>query len=345
MKKMRAALFKNHGGLDQLEYTYAETPHPGPHEVLVKVRACALNRLDLWTLKGMPGIKISMPHILGCDIAGEVAALGPKVKHIPLNRPVAISPGIRCGKCDFCRSGWDSLCSHYQIIGCQVSGGFAEYVKVPAGNVIPVSRRFSPEEWAAVPLVFLTAWHMLVTRTNLKKGESVLIHAAGSGVGSAGIQIAKYLGARVITTVGSDEKIRRAKTIGADEVINYQKKDFSAEIKRITHGRGVDVVLEHIGPATFGQSLRSLAKRGRLVTCGVTSGPIANLDLRYLFANQLSVSGCYMGGLKELKTVLRLVKRKKLKPVVDKTFPLREAAKALERMQERSHFGKIVLIP
>ncbi len=344
-QKMRAVVFKNHGGLDQLEHTYAEIPHIGPHEVLVKVRACALNHLDLWTLMGMPGIKISMPHILGCDVAGVVVQTGSEVRGVPLKKPVIVVPGISCEKCHFCKSGWDSLCDQYHITGFQVNGGYAEYVKAPARNIIPVSRRLSFEEWASIPLVYLTAWHMLVTRAQLKKGEKVLIHAAGSGVGSAAIQIAKYLGAHIITTVGEEEKMRRAKAIGAHEVINYQKKDFLAEVKKITNGRGVDVVLEHIGPATFTKSVASLAKKGRLVTCGATSGPTANLDLRLFFVRQFSIAGCYMGGIEELRKVIRLVKKKKLRPVIDQIFPLRDAKSALKRMQDRANFGKIILVP
>lgn len=345
MNKMRAVLFQNHGDLDQLEYTYVEVPHLGPGEVLVKVKACALNHLDLWTLMGMPGFKIPLPHILGCDIAGEVVKVGHKVRGVPRHRPVVVSPGIRCGRCEYCRMGWDSLCPDYKIMGFQVNGGYAEFVRVPQENIIPVSKRWGFEEWAAVPLVFMTAWHMLVTRAGLKKREKVLIHAAGSGVGSAAIQIAKLLRAHVITTVGSDEKIKPAKALGADEVINYRHKDFLAEVKKITHGRGVDVVLEHIGPETFARSLACLAKKGRLVTCGVTSGPVVNLDLRFLFVRQLLIAGCYMGGLYELKKVIRRVERGKLRPVVDKVFPLREARSALERMQARAHFGKIILVP
>ncbi len=345
MEKMRAALFENHGGIEKLEYAYTEVPYPGPHEVLIKVKACALNHLDLWTLMGMRGVKIPLPHILGCDIAGEVVERGSKVKGIPLNRPVIVCPGISCGKCAFCKDGWDSLCSDYKILGLQRNGGYAEYVNVPERNIIPVSSQLSYEEWAGVPLVFLTAWHMLVTRAALKKKEKILIHAAGSGIGSAAIQLAKLLGAHVLTTVGSDEKIKRAKSLGADEVINYRKKDFSIEIKRITHGRGVDVVFEHIGPDTFAKSLSALAKKGRLVTCGVTSGSVVNLDLRFLFVRQISIAGCYMGGFRELKKVVRLIKKKKLKPVLDKVYPLREAPSALERMRSRINFGKIILVP
>lgn len=342
---MRAVFFREHGGVEKLEYGYLPEPTPGPGEVLVRVKACALNHLDIWTRQGMPGVKIPLPHILGCDIAGEVAKLGHGVRGISIGKKVVVAPGISCGHCPSCRTGWDSLCREYKIMGLQVNGGYAEYVKAPARNLIPVSKKRTLEEWAAVPLVFLTAWHMLVTRAGLKKGETVLIHAAGSGVGSAAIQVAKYLGAKVFTTVGSDEKIKRAKALGADEVINYEKKDFSLEVKRLNRGRGMDVVFEHIGPATFQKSIASLARKGRLVTCGVTSGPLVNLDLRFLFIRQLSIFGSYMGGRQELGKVIRRVERGRFKPVVDQVFPLREAREAHERMLERKNFGKIVLVP
>lgn len=342
---MHAVFFREHGGVEKLEYGFLPEPSPGPGEVLVQVKACALNRLDIWTRQGMPGVKIPLPHILGCDIAGEVVKLGHGVRGIPVKRKVLIAPGISCARCHHCRTGWDSLCEDYKIMGFQVNGGYAEYALAPARNLIPISKRWTFEEWASVPLVFVTAWHMLVTRAALKKGETVLIHAAGSGVGSAAIQIAKYLGARVFTTVGSDEKIKRAKSLGADEVINYEKKDFSQEIKRLTRNRGVDVVFEHIGPSTFAKSLASLTRKGRLVTCGVTSGPTINLDIRFVFIRQLSIFGSYMGGLKELHKVVRLIEGRKLKPVVDKVFPLQEARQAHERMLERQNFGKIVLVP
>lgn len=342
---MHAVFFREHGGLEKLEYGYQPEPAPGAGEVLVRVKACALNHLDLWTRQGMPGVKIPLPHILGCDVAGEVAKLGHGVRGIRIGKRVVAAPGLSCGRCHYCRGGWDSLCDDYKILGFQVDGGYAEYVRVPARNLIPVSKRWTFEEWASTPLVFLTAWHMLVTRAHLKKGESVLIHAAGSGVGSAAIQIAKFLGARVLTTVGSDEKIRLAKALGADEVINYEKKDFSLEVKRLNRNRGVDVVFEHIGPATFQKSLASLAPKGRLVTCGVTSGPTVNLDLRFLFVRQLSLFGSYMGGLRELHKVIRLLDKRKLRPVIDKVYPLREAAEAQSRMLERKNFGKIVLVP
>ncbi|MBI4115361.1 MAG: zinc-binding dehydrogenase [Candidatus Omnitrophica bacterium] len=342
---MHAVFFKEHGGVEKLEYGTILKPSPGPSEVLIQVKACALNHLDIWTRQGIPGVKIQLPHILGCDMSGEVAKLGHGVRGLAVGKKVVVAPGISCGRCHYCRTGWDSLCEGFRILGFQVNGGYAEYATVPARNVFPISKVWTFEEWASFPLVFLTAWHMLVTRANLKKGESILIHAAGSGIGSAAIQIAKYLGARVIATVGSDEKIKRAKSLGADEVINYETKDFSFEVKRYTRNRGVDVVFEHIGPKTFQKSIASLVRKGRLVTCGVTSGPMVNIDLRYLYVRQLTLLGSYVGGMKEFKKVLSLVQRRKLKPVLDKVFPLREAQEAQKRMLERHNFGKIVLVP
>jgi len=344
MKKMQAVVFKKHGDVDKLQVAEVPIPRLGPRDVLVKVQACAVNHLDLWNLFGLP-VPIEMPHILGCDVSGEVVEKGKRVRGVPLHRPVIAAPGIRCGRCHFCKTGWDSLCDHYNILGFQRNGGYAEYVKVPQENIIPVSSRLSMEEWAAVPLVFLTAWHMLITRAGLKKKETVLIHAAGSGIGSAAIQIAKCLGARVITTVGKEWKVRHAKALGADHVILYQKRDFLKEVKRLTKGQGVDVVFEHLGSKALVKSLHCLVKKGRLVTCGATTGPTVTLDIRTLFMRQISMAGCYMGGLGELRKVIRLIETRKLKSVVDKTFPLHQARQALQRMKSRKNFGKILLVP
>ncbi|MBI1977689.1 MAG: zinc-binding dehydrogenase [Candidatus Omnitrophica bacterium] len=342
---MKAVIFKEHGDPNQLLYrTDVPEPQIGPEEVLLRVRACALNHLDIWTRQGMPGITIPLPHILGCDIAGEVEQIGTNVKGISKGLRVAVAPGISCGHCKWCHAGWDSLCEQYKILGFQIDGGYAEFVKVPAQNLIPITDRFSWEEWASCPLVFLTAWHMLVTRAELKKGETVLIQAGGSGVGIAAIQIAKKLiEARVITTVGSDEKIERAKTLGADEVINYTKTDFAKKVQELTEGQGVNVVLEHIGAETFEKSLTALSKKGRLITCGVTSGGSAKIDLRFLFVRQHSILGSYMGGRNELNEVLGFIKQGRLKPIVDMVFPLDEAREAHKRMLDRKNFGKIVL--
>ena len=345
MTKMRAVIFRKHGGTEDLEEAYVEVPDLGKRDVLVKVKACALNHLDLWNLAGMPGVKVSLPHILGCDVAGEVVEKGKKVHGIPLHKPVIVAPGISCGKCRYCEEGWDSLCPQYQILGFQGNGGFAEFVKVPARNIIPVTNRLSMEEWASIPLTFLTAWHMLVKRADIKKKNSVLVHAAGSGIGSAAIQIAKLFKARVLTTAGTEKKLRLAKALGADEGINYKEKDFVAEVLRLTKGEGVDIVFEHIGGETFSKSVGCLKKKGRLVACGATTGRIANIDLRFLYTRQISIMGSYMGGIHELERVIRRVKAGKLRPVVDRIFPLREARQALNRMAAREHFGKIILKP
>jgi len=342
---MKAVIFQEHGGPDKLQLADVPEPRIGSDEVLLDVKACALNHLDIWVRQGMPGIHIPLPHILGCDVSGEIKRVGKNVKDLKAGDRVVIAPGISCGTCQWCASGWDSLCNEYKILGFQVDGGYAECVNVPARNAIAISNRYSLEEWASVPLVFLTAWHMLVTRAELKKNETVLIHAAGSGVSSAAIQIAKHIGARVITTVGSDEKVKHAKELGADHIINYKIKDFSKETRDLTNGEGVNVVLEHIGTETFTKSLASLGKKGRLVTCGVTSGANVEMDLRNLFFNQHSIMGCYMGGLDELIKVITLIDSGKLKPVLDLTFKLKDAQKAHEYMLARKNFGKIVLTP
>jgi len=346
MEKMKAVIFRQAGSIDNLENAEVPKPVPEKGEVLVRVKACGLNHLDYWLLSGAVKPPMSMPHILGCDIAGTVEACGPGVRGIEKGKRIIVAPGIRGGKSEHYRAGiWDSLAPGYQIVGLQNNGGYAEFVKVPAENIIPVSTKLSFEEWAAIPLVFLTAWHMLVTHAKLKKNETVLIQAAGSGIGSAAIQIAKYLGAQVITTVGQNWKIKLAKKIGADHVINYQKKDFVTEVKTLTKNSGVDVVFEHIGPETMPQSLQCLKKRGRMVHCGVTSGATVSFDLRQLYMNQIQIQGSYMGGFKELGTVIQLVEKGKLKPVVDKIFPLREAKAALSHMAARKNFGKIILKP
>ena len=340
---MKAVFISRHGGAEVLEYGERPTPEAGRGEVRVRIKSCALNRLDIWIRNGLPRVQIPLPRILGSDIAGVIDQLGKGVTRPKVGTPALITPGIGCGRCRYCRSGWTSLCNQFTIMGLQRDGGYAEYAVVAARNVIPISKRYTFEQWAAVPLVFLTVYHMLVTRATLKKGETILIHAAGSGVGSAAIQLAKHLGARVITTAGSDEKLEKAKKLGAWGLIHYRKTDFVDEVKRLTKGKGVDVVFEHIGPETWTGSLASLSKGGRLVTCGATSGPKAEIDLRFLYTKQLSILGSYIGGDRELRQVLRLVSSGKLKPVVDSIFPLEEARKAHGKMESRDFFGKIVL--
>lgn len=340
---MKAVLFHTHGGADVLRYEEAPDPILREDEVLVRVRACALNHLDLWVRRGLPGIKVPLPHIGGSDISGEVAAVGSLVTRCKERDRVVLSPGISCGQCQACFQGQDSLCRKYTIHGYMVDGGYAELVRTPASCVIPIPDHLDFITAAAAPLVFLTAWHMLVTRAALRVGEKVLVLAAGSGVGQAAVQIAKLLGAQVMATAGTDEKIEGAQALGADEVVNHRTGSILEKVRHWTAGRGVDVVFEHVGEATFEQSFKSLAAGGRWVTCGATTGYAAQLDLRHLFSKQITLLGSYMGGKGELLEVLKFVFSGQLKPVIDRVFPLSEARAAQERMESSSHFGKIVL--
>ncbi len=342
---MKAIVFHQHGGPDVLRY--AEVPEPGINaaEVLVRVRACALNHLDLWVRRGLPGITFPMPHIPGSDIAGEVAKVGELVTRVKVGQKVVLAPGVSCGQCPQCLAGADNCCRRYTNFGYMIDGGCAEYVRSPEVNCLPWPGDLSFDEAAAVPLVFLTAWHMLVTRAHLQPGEEVLVLGAGSGVGGAAIQIAKLHGARVIATAGSEEKLKKARELGADETIHHGKQNIADEVKRLTGRRGVDVVFEHVGVATWDMSVASLAPNGRLITCGATTGYEARIDLRYLFSKQLSLLGSFMGGKAELYTVLGLIGQRKLHAVIDRTMPLSECARAHEILEKREQFGKIVLRP
>lgn len=340
---MKAAYFAEHGGPEKLIYGERPDPVINAGEVLVRVRACALNFLDIWGRRGLPGITIPMPHISGCDIAGEVAEAGTLVKHVTAGQRVLVSPGTSCGRCAQCLGGLNALCRSYQVLGYQVDGGYAELVKVPGVNAIAISDEKDFEEAAALPLVFLTAWHMLVTRCRVRIGDVVLVLGAGSGVGHAAIQVAKLHGARVIATAGTDEKLEKARLLGADDVINHSRQDILEECRTLTRKRGVDIAFEHVGEATFEKAVQALAAGGRLVTCGATTGYSAKLDLRYLFARQLSILGSYMGGMGEVLTVVKLWEEGRLTPVVDSVYPLEEAADAQRRLEHRAHFGKVVL--
>jgi NADPH:quinone reductase-like Zn-dependent oxidoreductase len=338
---MKAIVFSEHGGPEVLRYTEVAEPQIGANEVLVRVRACALNHLDLWVRRGIPGIPL--PLIPGSDIAGEVAKVGEKVTNVKVGARVLLQPGISDGTCAQCLAGRDNFCRQYSLFGQGVNGGCAEFVKSPAVNVLPIPGKLSFEEAAAVPLVFLTAWHMLIGRAHLQPGETVLVLAAGSGVGSAAIQLAKNAGARVIATAGSEAKLAKAKELGADEVIDHSKQKISVEVKRITERRGVDVVLEHVGVATWEDSIYSLAIGGRLVTCGATTGYDGKIDIRYLFARHLSILGSFMGSKAEMFPVLEFFNRGLLKPVIDTVMPLEQCADAHRRLELREQFGKIVL--
>ena len=342
---MKAVRFHQHGGPEVLKYEDAPVPTIQAHEVLVKVKACALNHLDVWLRGGVPGWLLRMPHIVGSDISGEVAGIGSLVTRVRLGDRALLAPGISCGQCEMCFKGLDSACRQFTVFGVFVDGGYAEYVKSPAMNVVPIPGDLSFDEAAAVPLVFLTAWHMLFTRAGLKPGEEVLVIGAGSGVGSAAIQIAKLVNARVIATVGADWKLEKARALGADEVINHARQSIGEEVKRLTGKRGVDVVVDHVGAAVWEACFDSLATYGRLVTCGMTTGADLKLNGQGLFARQRTILGSFMGGKGELAEVLQFVEKRKLKAVIDSAFPLQEAAAAQQKMEGREFFGKILLHP
>lgn len=341
---MKAVIFERHGGPEVLRFTDVSDPKINLNEVLVEVRACALNHLDVWVRNGLPGIEIPLPHILGNDIAGVVREVGGLVNWVKVGDEVMIQPGVSCGHCAECLAGRDNMCDEYDIIGYRRDGGYAELVSVPGVNVIPKPKNLSWAEAAALPLVSLTAWHMLVKRANVQPGEDVLVHAAGSGVGSLGIQIAKLHGARVIATAGSDEKLQKARELGADETINYLTDDWPKQVKRLTGGRGVDVVFEHTGEVTWAGSILCLKKGGRLVTCGATSGFDARTDLRHVFYRHLTILGSMMGSKADLLAAMKFIESGQIRAVVDRTLPLAEARKAHELMEDRAQFGKLVLV-
>jgi len=342
---MKAVRFHEHGGPEVLRYEDAPDPKILANEVLVKVKACALNHLDLWLRMGVRRWQLPMPHIVGADISGEVAEVGPLITRVKVGDRVLLSPGISCGQCEQCFQGLDSACRSYTLYGLLVDGGYAEYVRAAEMNVIPIPGDLDFDEAAAVPLVFVTAWHMLFTRAALKPGEDVLVIGAGSGVGMAATQICKLVGARVIATAGADWKLEKARELGADEVINHSKQSIAEEVKRLTAKRGVDVVFEHVGAAVWEDCFESLATYGRLVTCGTTSGPEVKLNMQVLYGRQRSILGSFMGSKSELLAVLKFIGQRRLKPVIDSAFSLAEARAAQEKMESRNFFGKILLHP
>ena len=341
---MKAIVFDHHGGPELLRYTDVPEPELRSGEVLVRVHACALNHLDLWVRAGIPGVAIPLPHIPGSDVAGVVAKIGPNVTKVKAGEKVLLAPGVSCGKCAACLAGVDNECTQFTNLGYMIDGGCAEFVRCPEVNCFPYPENLPFEQAAAVPLVFQTAWHMLMTRAELKAAEEVLILGAGSGVGSAAIQIAKMFGCRVIATGGNEAKLAKARELGADEVINHKLQRIKDEVRRLTAKRGVAVVFEHAGTATWDDSVASLARGGRLVTCGATTGYDAKIDLRFLFSHQLSILGSYMGTKSEFATVLKLVADEHLRPVVDRTFPLAECAAAHTYLETGEQFGKVVMV-
>jgi NADPH:quinone reductase-like Zn-dependent oxidoreductase len=338
---VKAVRFHAHGGPEVLTYEDAPDPQPAPGRAIVRVRACALNHLDLWQRRGLERVRIPLPHIPGSDISGEVVDGGGTVA--PGTR-VMVHPGLYCGRCARCAEGRDNECPFFTVLGYLSDGGYAELVSVPLENVVPIPDHVDFVAAAAFPLTFLTAWHMLITKAALREGEVVLVLAGGSGVGQAAIQIAKVHGATVLATA-APEKLEQARALGAAEVFDHYTGDFSQSVRAATRGRGADVVIEHVGEATWDRSVRSLARSGRLVTCGATTGPGGALNLQHLFAKQLSILGSYMGRRSDLLAAAPLFFAGKFTPAVDQALPLADARRAHERLEAGRHFGKIVLQP
>ena len=347
---MKAIAFTEQGGVDVLKYQEVAEPTLGPDEILVKVKACAVNYLDIHARRDRPEIKQKLkatgaPHILGSDIAGEIADISGTHSELTIGDRVLLAPCIPCCICSDCVNGYENLCDTQQLLGFQTDGGYAAFVKAPAKNTIRIADELPFVEASALPIAYLTAWHMLITRAQLRAGDDILILGAGGSVGSAGLQIAKLVGARIFATASTDEKLARAKQFGTDVTINYADIDFSEVILEETNGRGVDVVLEHVGAATWEQSISSLAKNGRLVSCGVTTGNIGEINIRKMYQKQLTIMGSALGTPTELRTLARLAEQRRLVPIIDSTLPLEKAAEAHQLLESRKNFGKVCLLP
>jgi 2-desacetyl-2-hydroxyethyl bacteriochlorophyllide A dehydrogenase len=342
---MRCIRIHEHGGLEKLLYEDAPAPKIGADEALVNVKATSVNHLDIWVRNGLPGVRFPLPMIPGVDAAGIVAEKGEAVRHVNVGDRVVVAQGISCGHCVHCLNGNDNLCRDYKLIGEHRDGADAEYLAVPGRNVIPLSGAISFESAAAAALVFLTAWQMIADKAKVRPGDDVLVIGASSGVGSAGVQIAKLFGGRVLATTSSDEKASKVKELGADEVINYKKQVVSDEVRRLTGKKGVEVAFDHVGKSVWEESIKCLTKGGRLVTCGATSGADAVTDLRYVFYKQLQILGSTMGRKGDLITIFKLIEEGKLKPVIDRVLPLSEVREAHRIVEAGEHVGKIVLKP
>jgi NADPH:quinone reductase-like Zn-dependent oxidoreductase len=341
---MKAVRFHTHGGPEVLQYEDAPDPVARPGYVVVRVAACALNRLDLFQRNGLERVKIPLPHISGADVSGTVDEVGDGVRDVAVGQRVMLQPGLSCGSCARCLAGQDYMCARYDVLGYQSDGGYAERVAVPASSIVPIPDHIDFVKAAAFPLTFLTAWHMLFTKAAVTSADVVLVVAAGSGVGQAAVQIAKAARARVIATARGEDKCAQAVILGANDAIDSTRNDVAKQVKALTGGKGADVVIEHVGASTWDSSVRSLARGGRLVTCGATTGFEATLDLRHLFARQLTFAGSYMGAKVELLRAADWFFRGLYSPVIDSTFPRREAAAAQRRLEAGARFGKVVLV-
>ncbi len=342
---MDAVQFLEHGDREVIEYGSYPDPEPGPHEVLFEVKAAAMNHLDIWTRRGLPGIDLELPHVPGSDGAGIVREVGEHVSRFEPGDRVALLSGVSCGTCELCRNGQDSLCERYYIIGEHTQGVESELAAVPEENLTPVPADVDWATAAATPLVFMTAWRMLITRAGVDPGEVVLVHGATGGVGHAAVQIAKHAGATVFATGGTDEKLQTVESLGADRVINYETDSFKEVIKSETDGRGVDVVVDHVGEATWEDSIKSLVKGGTLVTCGATTGGRPTINVNRVFWNQLDILGSTMATLGEAEDVLALVWAGDIEPVIRADLPMSEAAEGHRLIEEREGVGKVVLRP
>jgi NADPH:quinone reductase-like Zn-dependent oxidoreductase len=339
---MNAIVLREHGGPDVLRAEPLPIPEPGPREARVRIRAVALNHLDLWVRRGGPAFRLDYPHRLGSDIVGEVDAIGAGAR-ATVGAKVVVHPALSCGRCAACFDGRDNLCRDYKILGENTQGGYAEYIVVPDANLAPYPERLDWPTAAAGILSFLTAWQMIVKKARVAPGDVVLVHGGGSGVGVAAIQIAKLFGARVIATAGSAAKLARAKQLGADEAIDYTTGDFAAECRALTGKRGVDAVIDHVGGDVFAASIRAVRAGGRIVTCGATAGFHPAIDLRHIFFRQIEVLGSTMGSKADMFAVLAHVAAGRLEPIVHAVLPLARAADAHRMLEEREAIGKVVL--
>jgi NADPH:quinone reductase-like Zn-dependent oxidoreductase len=340
---MKACVLDEHGGREKLQIRDVPDPVPGPGQVLVRVRAVALNHLDIWVREGLANLKLTYPHILGSDIAGTIEDWGPGVDDLETGARVMLQPAISCERCPACLAGRDNLCRSYAILGENTRGGYAQLIVVPRSSLLPLPGRLGFEEAACIPLTFQTAWQMAVRRAGVGAGQTVLIHGAGSGVTVAAVQICKVLGATVIVTSRSEAKLERILELGADHAIPADRVKVSAEVKKLTGGRGVDVILDHVGAPLWTENLRSVAWGGTIATCGATGGFEVGLDLRQVFFRQITLVGSTMGRKGDLFEVLPLVESGRLRPVLDRLYPLEQAAEAHGRLEAGDQFGKIVL--
>ena len=342
---MKAAFFKEHGGADKVLYGDYRDPALEANEVLVRVKASGINHVDMLLLDGRFPPPEGLPHVNGCEATGLVEETGSAVKGFARGQRVVIFPGFSCGTCEYCLRGERTVCVRYGYLGAHRDGGQAEFVKAPAANIVPLPDAVSFEAGAAVPMAMLTSWHALIAQADLKPGQTVLVQAAGSGVGSAAIQIARLVGARVITTVGADDKIEFARSLGAERVVNYRKDDFVEAVRQWTNKRGVDVVIEHIGGETFERSIYALTRLGVLVTIGSHDTHWARMDLRHVYSKNLRILGTNLGSILELRALLDHLAQGRLRPMIDRAFPLKDARAAFQYVLDRKNKGKVLLLP